>query len=95
MGEKYQQAQQALEYILDNLNLEDRFNLVTFSTGVEAFAPGLRPASRSEEALAWVSGLRAEGSTDINRALLEAVSFVEPGRPTYLIFLTDGLPPPA
>jgi len=47
-GEKYQQAQQALEYILDNLNPEDRFNLVTFSTGVEAFAPGLRPAIKQQ-----------------------------------------------
>jgi Ca-activated chloride channel family protein len=91
-GEKYRQAQQALEYILDNLNPDDRFNLITFSTGVEVFAPGLRNASKSEEALDWVNDLPAEGSTDINRALLEAVSFVEPGRPTYLIFLTDGLP---
>jgi Ca-activated chloride channel family protein len=39
-----------------------------------------------------VDSLRAEGSTDINRALLEAASMVDPQRPTYLIFLTDGLP---
>jgi Ca-activated chloride channel family protein len=91
-GEKYIQAQQALRYIIENLNPEDRFNLVTFSTGVETFASGLRPASRGEEALSWAASLRAEGSTDINRALLEASSFVGSDRPTYLIFLTDGLP---
>jgi Ca-activated chloride channel family protein len=43
-----------------------------------------------------VDRLSAEGSTDINRALLEAASLVSPAedgaRPTYLIFLTDGLP---
>jgi Ca-activated chloride channel family protein len=36
--------------------------------------------------------LSAEGSTDINRALLEAASMAGRERPTYLIFLTDGLP---
>jgi Ca-activated chloride channel family protein len=36
--------------------------------------------------------LSALGSTDINRALLEAASMTSPERPTYLIFLTDGLP---
>jgi Ca-activated chloride channel family protein len=39
-----------------------------------------------------VDSLRAEGSTDINRALLEAAAMVNPERSTYLIFLTDGLP---
>ncbi len=34
----------------------------------------------------------AQGSTDINRALLEAAAIVDAERPTYLIFLTDGLP---
>ena len=44
------------------------------------------------EALSWIDRLSAVGSTDINRALLEAAAVVDPERPTYLIFLTDGLP---
>ena len=40
----------------------------------------------------WVDGLSAQGSTDINRALLEAAAMSDNQRPTYLIFLTDGLP---
>ena len=91
-GEKFQQAQQATRYILDNLNLGDRFNLVTFSTGVQTYASGLRPASETSEAQSWLDSLRAEGSTDINRALLEASAMVDPERSSYLIFLTDGLP---
>jgi Ca-activated chloride channel family protein len=91
-GEKFQQAQQATRYILDNLNSEDRFNIISFSTGIEMYASQLRPASEAAEALSWVDSLRAEGSTDINRALLEAAAMVDPERPTYLIFLTDGLP---
>jgi Ca-activated chloride channel family protein len=45
-----------------------------------------------------VSRIRAEGSTDINRALLEAMAMADPStslraeRPTIVIFLTDGLP---
>jgi Ca-activated chloride channel family protein len=91
-GEKFVQAQEALRYILQHLEPEDRFNIVTFSTGVESYASSLRPASEANEALPWVDRLRAEGSTDINRALLEAADFGTGERPTYLIFLTDGLP---
>ena len=91
-GEKFYQAQEALRYILRHLNPEDRLNLIPFSTGVEAYASQLRPASEANEALSWVDSLHAEGSTDINLALLESVSQVERQRPTYLIFLTDGLP---
>ena len=48
--------------------------------------------SEAAEALPWVDSLSAQGSTDINRALLEAANMVDRERPTYLIFLTDGLP---
>ena len=91
-GEKFVQAQEALRYILQKLNQEDRFNIITFSTGVDFFAQNLRPASESDQALAWVDSLSAEGSTDINRALLEAAHFADLERPTFFIFLTDGLP---
>ena len=91
-GEKFEQAQLAVRYILNKLNPEDRFNLVTFSTGVEMYANNLQPVSEEEDAIHWLNRLRAEGSTDINRALLEAVYLVDSERPTYLIFLTDGLP---
>lgn len=91
-GEKFQQAQQALRYILRHLNPEDRFYLQAFSTGLETYASELRPAEDANEALAWIDRLSAAGSTDINRALLEAVQVMDRERPTYLIFLTDGLP---
>jgi Ca-activated chloride channel family protein len=91
-GDKLRQAQAALDYILSHLNVNDRFNIVSFSTGIELYANTLRPAEDASNARTWVNGLRAEGSTDINRALLEAARMVDPERPTYLIFLTDGLP---
>ncbi len=91
-GEKFQQAQEAVRFILNNLNAEDRFNVITFSTGLETFSTGLRPASDASEAATWVDRQRAIGSTDINRALLDAAMMAGRERPTYLIFLTDGLP---
>jgi Ca-activated chloride channel family protein len=91
-GEKFRQAQEALRYILDHLNPEDRFNVIAFSSGLQPFADDLRPAFEASEAIRWVDGLSAAGSTDINRALLEAMAQAEGGRPTIVLFLTDGLP---
>jgi Ca-activated chloride channel family protein len=91
-GEKMQQAKAALDFVLDHLQPEDRFNIVAFSTGVRQYAERLQPASEREQAHHWVKGLDAAGGTAINRALLEALMQVDPDRPTILIFLTDGLP---
>jgi Ca-activated chloride channel family protein len=91
-GEKIVQTRQAARYILQHLNEEDRFGLISFNSNIDAFSPELNPANRVDQALTWVDGLTAVGSTDINRALLEAASMADRERPTYLIFLTDGLP---
>jgi Ca-activated chloride channel family protein len=91
-GEKFRQAQQALEYVLDHLNPEDRFNVIAFNSGLQSYADELRPAFEADEAARWVRSLSAAGSTDINRALLEAMAQSRDQRPTLLLFLTDGLP---
>jgi len=91
-GEKIEQAKEALAYVLDHLNPEDRFNVIEFSTGSRLFETTLQPASAAEAAGAWVERLPATGGTDINLALLDAMAMVEAGRPTMVLFLTDGLP---
>lgn len=91
-GEKFQQAQAAAKYIVQHLNPEDYFGLVAFSNNIQSYSSGLRSAGEKDGALSWLDGLSALGSTDINRALLEAVSMASGERPAYLIFLTDGLP---
>ena len=53
-GEKFRQAQAALRYILQHLNPGDRFYLTTFSSDVQMYASGLRPASEANAALDWV-----------------------------------------
>jgi len=91
-GEKFQQAQAAVRYILQHLNPGDRFHLTTFNNFTDRYAEGLRPAADAGAATGWLNQMSAVGSTDINRALLEAASLADRERPTYLIFLTDGLP---
>ncbi len=90
-GEKLEQAKNAALYILEHLNPQDRFNVIAFSTGLQAYGGGLQPASESEAATDFVRRLEALGGTDINRALLEALEMADQERPTTLIFLTDGL----
>ncbi len=91
-GQKIDQAKRALNYVLDQLNPTDRFNIISFSTGINTYASSLKSVSAREDARNFVSRLRAEGSTDINRALLEGMHAADKDRPTIVIFLTDGLP---
>ena len=91
-GEKLAQAKTAAGYVLDNLGAGDRFNIVAFSSATRLFSPESVPAGRRTEGHAFIRRLTAQGSTDINRALLEAVAGADSERPTVLIFITDGLP---
>lgn len=92
-GEKIAQAQEAARYVVEQLNAEDRFNIVTFSTGVRSFSAALTPISDSAraEALAFVDRLEALGGTNISMALLESLAQADAGRPLTILFLTDGL----
>jgi Ca-activated chloride channel family protein len=91
-GDKIEQAKEALDFVLDNLHDEDRFNIIAFSTSTRHYARDLVWADERGEARDFVARLEASGSTDINRALLEALDMADGERPTIVIFLTDGLP---
>lgn len=92
-GEKIGQARNALKYVLNQLQPNDRFNVITFATGIVSYAPGkLAPATERGDAIRFVENIQASGSTNINRALLEAMAQADRERPTIVIFLTDGLP---
>lgn len=95
-GEKVAQAQAAAHFVVNSLNAADRFNLVSFSTGVRIWESQLQTVDETTQQAAhdWIDDLRATGGTDINRALLETLAQFEPDstRPAYILFLTDGLP---
>jgi len=90
-GKKLQQAKDALEFVLDHLQEEDRFNIIAFNTSISKYATSLRPASERDEARRFVRRLSAGGGTNIHRALLEAMD-LHSERPLFILFLTDGLP---
>lgn len=91
-GNKWQQAQAAVSYVLKHLNPQDRFNAIVFSTGYRIFAKSLQPVSEADKAAQWVNGLEAEGGTNIDAALKTALSMMDKERQTIVLFLTDGLP---
>ncbi|MEL6148854.1 MAG: VIT domain-containing protein [Chloroflexota bacterium] len=90
-GEKWSQAQDAADFVLNRLNPGDRFNMVVFSTGWRVFGNGLEPASAAGEASQWINSMGSGGGTDINGALLQALDLADAERPTTILFLTDGL----
>ena len=94
-GKKIEQARRALKSMLNNLRDEDLFNIVVYDDRVESFKPELqRYSARSrEEAERFVDNIREGGSTNIDSALKTALGMLhDTSRPSYVLFMTDGLP---
>jgi Ca-activated chloride channel family protein len=97
-GDKIVQARAAAQYVVEQLNPDDRFTVIAFSSGVRLWKSALQPVTDESVAAAvkWIQKLPATGATDINRALLEAMAALDvdeaAARPAYVLFLTDGQP---
>lgn len=94
-GEKIEQAKGAAKFVLNNLREGDLFNIVAYDSEIETFRPELEKfnGKTREAALGFVDGLYAGGSTNIDGALKRALGMLSDNkRPTYVLFLTDGLP---
>jgi Ca-activated chloride channel family protein len=94
-GEKIDQAKTALCYIVENLNPNDRFAVLSFSDIASALYPTLIPVTSTAvaETTAWISDLKASGGTNIDLVLTQALAlFDDAERPRFLVFLTDGEP---
>ena len=95
-GTKMEQAKKALVFCIQNLNDEDRFEVIRFSTETEALFREMRNVSdeSKKEAESFVSGLKTIGGTAIDDALKTALETGEKDskRPKLIVFLTDGLP---
>jgi Ca-activated chloride channel family protein len=94
-GKKIEQARQAAKQVLSALRPEDLFNIIAYDSNVELFRPELQrfDDTTRAQALGFIDGIYAGGSTNINDALLKALEQIQdPSRPSYIIFLTDGLP---
>ncbi|KAJ6668377.1 hypothetical protein lerEdw1_015754 [Lerista edwardsae] len=102
-GKKIQQTQEALQKILEDLNPEDHFNLVVFGEEVTKWKPSLLPATKEnvKQAKRYVNSIDANGGTNINGALMKAISTLDEAISAKLlpdqtismiILLTDGQP---
>ena len=97
-GAKMEQAQAAVKYCVENLNPEDRFEVIRFSTEAEPVFEELTKATKAnrEKALKFIKSVRAIGGTAIQEALNMAVETAaesaKEGRPSQIIFMTDGKP---
>ncbi|HEV8606131.1 MAG TPA: VIT domain-containing protein [Tepidisphaeraceae bacterium] len=94
-GKKIEQARNALKFVLNNLRDGDTFNIIAYDDKVDTFKPELQKCDDQTraQALRYIDSIHDGGSTNIDGALKRAMSLIgETGRPSYLIFLTDGLP---
>ncbi len=95
-GNKLNQAKKALSFCVENLNDNDRFELIRFSTEVEPLFNNFVDASPGNRAKAaeFIKDLKPIGATAIDEALRQALKLPAngDGRPSAVIFLTDGMP---
>ncbi len=94
-GAKIRQAKEAARFILRRLRAEDTFSLIDFNDTVTVFSetPVAASGANIEKAMKFIEAIEDSGSTDINGALLKALSTIrDKERPNYILFLTDGLP---
>lgn len=94
-GQKMTQARAAGHQLLETLRPNDRFRLIDFSTDVNTFRDDfvLATTENLRAARRYLDGLDAQGSTNIEAALREAMR-IEPtqGRLPLVLFVTDGAP---
>jgi Ca-activated chloride channel family protein len=95
-GAKLQQAKKALQFCVENLNTNDRFEIVRFSTEAESLFGKLSEADSEHRKRAsnFIADLKPIGGTAIADALQTAFKArtEKSERPFVIIFLTDGLP---
>ncbi len=94
-GNKIVQARNAASFIINNLNEGDYFNIVDFSYSANSFSEDHVPfnLSTQSQALNYIDGLEAQGSTNISGAFTTAISDFAGNDTTVaniIIFFTDG-----
>ena len=94
-GKKIEQARKALKSVLNNLRDDDLFNIVVYDDRVESFRPELeRYGSRIARRGRAFRRQHSRGRLDQHRLGPQdrAGLIRDDSRPSYVLFLTDGLP---
>ncbi|XP_077582048.1 inter-alpha-trypsin inhibitor heavy chain H3-like [Stigmatopora nigra] len=102
-GKKIAQTREALTAILKDLHVGDHFAVVLFDGGIVTWRNSVLKATEKNvtDAVAYIRELKEKGATDINGALLQAVTLLKKERRDkrlpersvdMIILLTDGMP---
>ncbi|MEW6712045.1 MAG: VIT domain-containing protein [Candidatus Riflebacteria bacterium] len=96
-GQKFEQAQKALEFCINSLSEGSRFFLCNFSTEANAYKPELTEINKDTRsgALNFIKNLDAIGGTNISEALelsIKALNKNDSKNPRFIVFVTDGKP---
>lgn len=91
-GEPLEQAKRVTMALIDTLGPNDRLEMVEFSSRARRWrsAPAAASADVKRDALGWVRGLSAGGSTDMVEGILEALRPVRADAQRQVIVVTDG-----
>ena len=93
-GPSMEQAKASLISALGNLKPQDRFNVIRFNHEMDQLFLSSIPASPNNiaQAKGWVQALKAEGGTEMSKAMHQALLDADKSAPTLrqVIFLTDG-----
>lgn len=94
-GQKIIQARNAANYIVDHLNPNDTFNIISFASDVTSFSTEHLLASEANRIAAhsFINSLVATGATNISEAFSNAVpqfNNADPDNANIIIFFTDG-----
>lgn len=96
--EKMATARDATHSLVDRLDPDDRFALVTFSDGANTVLPTARMDERDRTKIdRAIDGLQAGGGTNFDAGMREGTAAVEPyaedeGRETRIVYVTDAMP---
>ena len=91
-GGSLDEAKAALRLCLRHLKEGDRFNVIAFESRHRAFAAAPVPFTQQtlEQADAWVAALVANGGTELQAPLIEALASLQQGADSIVVLLTDG-----
>jgi len=94
-GKKIDQARNAAKYVMNNLRQNDRFNVIAYDADVESYLPEWERFTDETRpgAIGFINSIHSGGSTNIDGALARAMEGItDSASPSYIVFLTDGLP---
>jgi Ca-activated chloride channel family protein len=95
-GDKLDQAKKALRFCVENLNKNDRFEIIPFSTEASSLFGKVEDfnAANKQKAIDFIEDINPIGGTNIEEALDLALSAQKSDnkRPFFVIFMTDGKP---